>query len=95
MFGSRERLYNAWVRDHYRFLFRSAWALTGSRAVAEEVVQGGGDVAVLGARLATLDDQEMTVAGVAEPQRTLYSRLCPMVENSAGLYRYLTKRSPV
>jgi len=39
MFGSRERLYNAWVRDHYRFLFRSAWALTGSRAVAEEVVQ--------------------------------------------------------
>jgi RNA polymerase sigma-70 factor (ECF subfamily) len=39
MFGSRERLYNSWVRDHYRFLFRSAWALTGSRAVAEEVVQ--------------------------------------------------------
>jgi RNA polymerase sigma factor (sigma-70 family) len=39
MFGSRERLYNSWVRDHYRFLFRSAWALTGSRAIAEEVVQ--------------------------------------------------------
>ena len=39
MFGSRERLYNAWVRDHYRFLFRSAWALTGNRAIAEEVVQ--------------------------------------------------------
>jgi len=39
MFGSRERLYNAWVHDHYRFLFRSAWALTGSRAIAEEVVQ--------------------------------------------------------
>jgi RNA polymerase sigma factor (sigma-70 family) len=39
MFGSRERLYNTWVRDHYRFLFRSAWALTGNRAVAEEVVQ--------------------------------------------------------
>lgn len=39
MFGSRERLYNAWVRDHYRFLFRSAWALTGNRALAEEVVQ--------------------------------------------------------
>ena len=39
MFGSRERLYNSWVRDHYRFLFRSAWALTGSRMVAEEVVQ--------------------------------------------------------
>jgi RNA polymerase sigma factor (sigma-70 family) len=39
MFGSRERHYNAWVRDHYRFLYRSAWALTGSRVVAEEVVQ--------------------------------------------------------
>jgi RNA polymerase sigma factor (sigma-70 family) len=39
MFGSRERLYNTWVSDHYRFLFRSAWALTGSRAVAEDVVQ--------------------------------------------------------
>ncbi|MBX9810038.1 MAG: RNA polymerase sigma factor [Burkholderiales bacterium] len=39
MFGSRERLYNSWVRDHYRFLFRSAWALTGSRTIAEEVVQ--------------------------------------------------------
>ena len=39
MFGSRERLYNTWVRDHYRFLFRSAWALTGSRAVAEDLVQ--------------------------------------------------------
>lgn len=39
MFGSREFLYNSWVRDHYRFLFRSAWALTGSRAIAEEVVQ--------------------------------------------------------
>lgn len=39
MFGSRERLYNTWVSDHYRFLLRSAWALTGSRAVAEEIVQ--------------------------------------------------------
>ncbi len=39
MFGSRERLYNSWVRDHYRLLFRSAWALTGSRQVAEDVVQ--------------------------------------------------------
>ncbi len=39
MFGARERQYNGWVRDHYRFLLRSAWALTGSRAVAEELVQ--------------------------------------------------------
>lgn len=39
MFQSSESRYNQWVREHYRFLFRSAWALTGSRAVAEDVVQ--------------------------------------------------------
>lgn len=39
MFASAESRYNAWVREHYRFLLRSAWALTGSRAVAEDVVQ--------------------------------------------------------
>ncbi len=39
LFGAKERLYNSWVTDHYRFLFRSAWALTRSRSVAEEVVQ--------------------------------------------------------
>lgn len=39
MFLTSEARYNQWVRDHYRFLMRSAWALTGSRAVAEDVVQ--------------------------------------------------------
>ena len=39
MFQSAESRYNTWVRDHYRFLLRSAWALTGSRALAEDVVQ--------------------------------------------------------
>lgn len=39
MFESAESRYNQWVREHYRFLLRSAWALTGSRAVAEDVVQ--------------------------------------------------------
>lgn len=39
MFLTSEARYNQWVRDHYRFLTRSAWALTGSRAVAEDVVQ--------------------------------------------------------
>ena len=39
MFQSAESRYNAWVREHYRFLLRSAWALTGSRALAEDVVQ--------------------------------------------------------
>ena len=39
MFQSAESRYNQWVREHYSFLLRSAWALTGSRAVAEDVVQ--------------------------------------------------------
>jgi RNA polymerase sigma-70 factor (ECF subfamily) len=39
MFRSDESRYNQWVREHYRFLLRSAWAMTGSRAVAEDVVQ--------------------------------------------------------
>ena len=39
MFQSDASRYNAWVREHDRFLLRSAWASTGSRAVAEDVVQ--------------------------------------------------------
>ncbi len=39
LFQSAESRYNQWVHEHYRFLLRSAWALTGSRAVAEDVVQ--------------------------------------------------------
>ena len=39
MFQSAESRYNQWVHEHYRFLLRSAWALTGSRATAEDVVQ--------------------------------------------------------
>ena len=39
MIQTAESRYNQWVREHYRFLMRSAWALTGSQAVAEDVVQ--------------------------------------------------------
>lgn len=39
MFASAESRYNDWVHAHYRFLLRSAWALTGSRSAAEDVVQ--------------------------------------------------------
>ncbi len=39
MFESDESRYNQWVSQHYRFLLRAAWALTGSRAVAEDIVQ--------------------------------------------------------
>lgn len=39
MIQSAETRYNQWVSEHYRFLMRSAWALTGTRAAAEDVVQ--------------------------------------------------------
>lgn len=39
MIQTAESRYNQWVSDHHRFLMRSAWALTGSRAIAEDVVQ--------------------------------------------------------
>ena len=39
MISTAESRYNHWVQEHYRFLMRSAWALTGSRALAEDVVQ--------------------------------------------------------
>ena len=39
MFQLAESRYNRWVRERYRFLLPSAWALTGSRAVAEDVGQ--------------------------------------------------------
>ena len=39
MIQTAESRYNQWVSEHYRFLLRSAWALMGSRAVAEDVVQ--------------------------------------------------------
>ncbi|GBU15469.1 RNA polymerase sigma factor SigL [Polaromonas sp.] len=39
MIQTAESRYNQWVREHYRFLLRSAWGLTGSQVVAEDVVQ--------------------------------------------------------
>lgn len=39
MFETAELRYNQWVRDHYRLLSRSAWAMSGSRAIAEDVMQ--------------------------------------------------------
>jgi RNA polymerase sigma factor (sigma-70 family) len=37
--SSAESRYNQWVKEHYRFLIRSAWALTGSKVLAEDIVQ--------------------------------------------------------
>lgn len=39
MFYAKECTFNRWVQEHYRFLLRAGWALTGSRHIAEELVQ--------------------------------------------------------
>ena len=61
-------------------------------AVAEETVAAGGDREQLGNALLALDDEEI-VAGVPNPEDVQrYRRLCPIVESSTGLYRYVAKR---
>jgi RNA polymerase sigma-70 factor (ECF subfamily) len=45
MLSNKERRFNQWVQDFYPFLFRSAWALTGSRQDAEELVQDTYEIA--------------------------------------------------
>jgi len=57
-------------------------------AIARRVVAGGGDRAALGAELLALDEHEMAASGVPAEAVARYRRLCPMEENSAGLFRY-------
>lgn len=45
MFSTKERRFNQWMQDFYPFLFRSAWALSGSRQDAEELVQDTFEIA--------------------------------------------------
>ncbi|MGD8440056.1 MAG: MBL fold metallo-hydrolase [Holophagae bacterium] len=60
--------------------------------IAEDVVAGGGDREQLGERLLELDEAEIAAEGLPDDTVARYRRLCPMVENSAGLYRYVVKR---
>jgi glyoxylase-like metal-dependent hydrolase (beta-lactamase superfamily II) len=61
-------------------------------AIAGETVAAGGDREALGQALLELDDAEVAAESLSEDVVARYRRLCPMVENSAGLYRYVTKR---
>ena len=61
--------------------------------IAEEVVAGGGGRDRLGEALLELDEAEIAAESLPEETVARYRRLCPMVENSAGLYRYVAKRA--
>jgi glyoxylase-like metal-dependent hydrolase (beta-lactamase superfamily II) len=65
------------------------------QGLADDVVRNGGDAATLGGRLKEVDDREMEEAGVSADRRVLYGKLCPMVENAAGLFRYCQKKLEV
>lgn len=45
MFSSKNRQFRQWMEEYYPFLFRSAWALSGSRQDAEELVQDTFEIA--------------------------------------------------
>lgn len=45
MLAGQEHRFNDWVREHYPFLLRAAWALTGNRETAEELVQDAFELA--------------------------------------------------
>lgn len=62
-------------------------------AVAERVVADGGERTDVGDELQALEDAELAEEGLPDDTVERYRRLCPMPENSAGLYRYVVKRS--
>jgi len=62
-------------------------------AVAERVVADGGGREELAAALTTIEDDEIAAEALPEDIVARYRHLCPMAENSAGLFRYVAKRA--
>ena len=61
--------------------------------IAERIVAEGGSREELGEALLALDESEISAASLPDETVARYRRLCPMVENSAGLFRYVAKRA--
>ena len=61
-------------------------------SIAEAVVAAGGSRDELAASLVDLEEQEIATEELPEDVVERYRRLCPMAENSTGLYRYVVKR---
>jgi len=59
--------------------------------IAETILADGGGRADLAAALQALEDGELGAEGLAQDIVQRYRHLCPMPENSAGLYRYVAK----
>ena len=65
----------------------------GWTAIAEKTVAEGGSREDLAGALQTLDEGELSAESLPDDIIARYRHLCPMVENSAGLYRYVSKRA--
>ena len=63
-------------------------------AIAEAVVAEGGSREALAETLVDLEEKEIAAEGLPDDVLERYRRLCPMAENSTGLYRYVVKRQP-
>lgn len=61
--------------------------------LAEQVVADGGDRKDLAASLDALEEGEIAAENLRDDILERYRRLCPMPENSAGLYRWAKKRA--
>ncbi len=61
--------------------------------LAEKTVAEGGGRDDLGRALHALDEKEVAEAALPEDVIERYQRLCPVVENSAGLFRWASKKA--
>ncbi len=61
--------------------------------LAERTVADGGDRNDLGRALHAIDKKEMADAALPEEIVDRYQRLCPVVESSAGLFRWASKKA--
>ena len=62
-------------------------------AIAEKTVAEGGSRDDLGNALLVIEEKEIAAESLSEEIVARYRRLCPIVESSAGLFRYAKKRS--
>jgi len=62
-------------------------------AITEATIEAGGGEQELGEALLALDDEEIAVGAPSEETIQRYRRLCPIVESSTGLHRYVSKRA--
>jgi glyoxylase-like metal-dependent hydrolase (beta-lactamase superfamily II) len=60
--------------------------------IAETTFSSGGSRVDLGNALFALDEEEIAAENLPVQTVARYRRLCPMVENSAGLYRYVVQK---